>query len=347
MAQHHSHHDHHAHGHHSHGHHHDHHHHGHHHGTDNERRLLWAMVLTGAFMVAEAIGGVMTGSLALLADAGHMLTDSASLALAWVAARLTHRPANTRKTYGYHRVQVLAAFVNGLALLLIVAWILVEAVRRLLAPPEVAGTGMLGIATIGLLVNIGVFWLLHSGDRGNINVRGALLHVLGDLLGSVAAIVAAIIIMVTGWMPIDPLLSLLAAALIARSAWKITAQSAHILLEGAPAHIDSEQLVHDLPRALDDIHSVHHVHIWSLTPERVMITLHAVPHEAVDQDQAIRSIRTWLKTHLDADHVTVQIERQAFCPDQHDSVQHDSVQHDPGRHDADHHGHGHGHAHSS
>ncbi|WP_456269173.1 cation diffusion facilitator family transporter [Kushneria sp. AK178] len=300
-------------------HHHDPHHHGHghhHHGTDNERRLLWAMVLTGGFMALEVVGGVVTGSLALLADAGHMLTDSASLALAWVAARLTQRPPNARKTYGYHRVQVLAAFVNGLALLLIVAWILFEAVRRLLAPPEVAGTGMLGVAVVGLLVNIGVFWLLHSGDRGNINIRGALLHVLGDLLGSVAAIVAAVIIMVTGWMPIDPLLSLLAAALIARSAWKITAQSAHILLEGAPAHIDSEQLVHDIPHALDDIHSVHHVHIWSLTPERVMVTLHAVPHEGVDPDRAIVAIRTWLKTHCDADHVTVQIERRVPCVEQ-------------------------------
>lgn len=297
---------------------HDHHHHGpgHHHGTDNERRLLWAMVLTGGFMVAEVTGGLVTGSLALLADAGHMLTDSASLALAWVAARLTHRPANARKTYGYHRVQVLAAFVNGLALLVIVAWILFEAVRRLWAPTEVAGTGMLAVAIAGLVVNLGVFWLLHSGDRGNINIRGALLHVLGDLLGSVAAIAAAVVIMVTGWMPIDPLLSLLAAALIARSAWKITTQSAHILLEGAPAHIDSEQLIQDIPHALCDIESVHHVHIWSLTPERVMVTLHAVIHDGVDQDQSILAIRAYLKKRFDADHVTVQIERQAYCLEQ-------------------------------
>ncbi len=303
-----------GHSHHGHGHQgHSHHGHSHHHGTDNERRLLWAMVLTGGFMVAEVAGGLLTGSLALLADAGHMLTDSASLALAWAAARLTHRPANARKTYGYHRVQVLAAFVNGLALLLIVGWILLEAVRRLWAPPEVAGTGMLAIAMVGLLVNIGVFWLLHSGDRDNINIRGALLHVLGDLLGSVAAIAAAVIIMLTGWMPIDPLLSLLAAALIARSAWKITTQSAHILLEGAPAHIDSEQLKQEMPRALADIHSVHHVHIWSLTPERPIITLHAVAHDGVDQDQAILAIREYLKTRFDVDHITVQIERQAHC----------------------------------
>ncbi|GHC25605.1 zinc transporter ZitB [Kushneria pakistanensis] len=271
------------------------------------------MILTGGFMVAEVAGSLVTGSLALLADAGHMLTDSASLALAWVAARLTQRPANARKTYGYHRVQVLAAFVNGLALLLIVGWILFEAVRRLWAPPEVAGTGMLAIAIVGLVVNIGVFWLLHSGDRDNINIRGALLHVLGDLLGSVAAIAAAVVIMLTGWMPIDPLLSLLAAALIARSAWKITSQSAHILLEGAPAHIDSAQLMHDIPHALDDIHSVHHVHVWSLTPERVMITLHAVPHDGVDQDHAIMVIREYLRKHFDIAHITVQIERQTYC----------------------------------
>ncbi|ART62762.1 cation diffusion facilitator family transporter [Kushneria marisflavi] len=303
-------HDHHGHHHHGHGHHH----HGHHHhGTDNERRLLWAMVLTGGFMAAEVAGGFLTGSLALLADAGHMLTDSASLALAWMAARLTHRPANARKTYGYHRVQVLAAFVNGLALLLIVAWILFEAVHRLWAPTEVASTGMLAVAILGLVVNIGVFWLLHSGDRGNINIRGALLHVLGDLLGSVAAIAAAVIIMVTGWMPIDPLLSLLAAVLIARSAWKITTQSAHILLEGAPPHIDNEQLIRDIPGALSGIDSVHHVHIWSLTPERVMVTLHAVIHDDTDQDQAILDIRSYLKERFDADHITVQIERQSRC----------------------------------
>ena len=290
------------------------HHHGH--GDASERRLLWAMLLTGAFMVAEVIGGVMSGSLALLADAGHMLTDSASLALAWGAARLTQRPANAQKTYGYHRVQVLAAFVNGLALLVIVGWILIEAVRRLFAPAAVAGPTMLVIAIAGLAVNIGVFWMLHSGDRANINVRGALLHVMGDLLGSVAAIAAAVVIMVTGWMPIDPLLSLLAAALIARSAWKITTQSAHILLEGAPAHIDSEQLIQDIPHALSDIESVHHVHIWSLTPERVMVTLHAVIHDGVDQDQSILAIRAYLKKRFDADHVTVQIERQAYCLEQ-------------------------------
>lgn len=266
-------------------------------------------------MVAEVIGGVISGSLALLADAGHMLTDSASLLLALGAARLARRPANERKTYGYHRVQVLAAFVNGLALLLIVAWITIEALRRLFEPVAVATPVMLIVAFAGLVVNLVVFWRLHSGDRDNINVRGALIHVMGDLLGSVAAIAAALVIMATGWMPIDPLLSLLVALLIARSGWKITHQSAHILLEGAPAHIDSRQLVREIPNALDAVVEVHHVHVWSLTPERPLVTLHAIVDRRAEQDKTVASIRDYLSERFNVAHATIQIERSALCRD--------------------------------
>ena len=181
--------------------------HGHTHAdADNQRRVLWAMLLTSGFMLAEVVGGVVAGSLALLADAGHMLTDCASLALAWMAFRIGRRPHDARRTYGYHRFQVLAAFVNGLSLIAIVLWIAIEAVRRLLDPVEVLGGLMLVIAVLGLLVNLAAFWILHGGDRANLNIRGAALHVMGDLLGSVAAIVAALVIFWDGWVPIDPLL---------------------------------------------------------------------------------------------------------------------------------------------
>ncbi len=204
--------------------------HGHHHHQ----------VLTGTFMVAEVAGGLITGSLALLADAGHMLTDTVALALAWVAFVLTERPADHKRTFGYHRWPVLAAFVNGLALLGIVLWIAVEAVQRMLDPQPVLGGTMLVIAFAGLVVNIVAFALLHGGDRDNLNLRGAALHVLGDLLGSAAAIIAAGVIMTTGWTPIDPLLSLFVALLLVRSAWYLLRQSGHVLLEGAlmdrPAH---------------------------------------------------------------------------------------------------------------
>ena len=193
------------------------HHHTHSHADPsggNEKRILWAMALTGSFMFAEVIGGILSGSLALIADAGHMLTDFAALALSWAAFRASRRPNDTKRTYGYHRFQVLAAFVNGLTMVLIVGWILFEAVRRLMEPVEILAGPMLVIAALGLVVNIIAFAILHSGAKENLNMQGAALHVLGDLLGSVGAIAAAGIILWTGWTPIDPLLSVLVALLI-------------------------------------------------------------------------------------------------------------------------------------
>jgi len=276
--------------------------------ADNEKRLLWAMLLTGGFMLAEVFGGIVSGSLALLADAGHMLTDSASLLLAWFAARLTHRPANAKQTYGYHRVQVLAAFVNGLLLIGIVIWIAIEAIQRFRSPVEVMSNTMLIIAVLGLAVNVIVFFLLHSGDSGNINIRGAVLHVIGDLLGSVAAIVAALVIMWTGWVTIDPLLSLLVAVLILRSAWKITAQSGHILLEGAPGDIDISRIERELPATLPGVQEIHHVHVWSLTPEKPVVTLHAALYADTDRVQILTSIKRLLHERFGVAHATIQIE---------------------------------------
>ena len=188
------------------------------HNNSNMRRVTIALVLTGTFMVVEVIGGILSGSLALLADAGHMLTDTMALALAAVAFQVSKRPADTTLTYGYQRFQILAEFVNGLSLLFIVGWILYEAVNRFIAPQEVMGETMLIVAVAGLVVNIISFTVLHGGDKDNLNISGAALHVAGDLLGSVAAIVAAVVIIYTGWMQIDPILSIAVAILILKSA---------------------------------------------------------------------------------------------------------------------------------
>ena len=184
----------------------------------NSRRVFVAFVLIGGFMLAEIVGGIVSGSLALLADAAHMFVDAAALLLALIAFRLSSRPSDMSRTYGYHRFPVLAAFANGISLVFIVSWIFIEAVGRLIEPTEVLAGPMLGVACIGLVVNLAAFRVLHGADRENLNVRGALLHVLGDLLGSAAAIAAALIIMTTGWTPVDPLLSIIVGLLILRSA---------------------------------------------------------------------------------------------------------------------------------
>ncbi len=280
----------------------------------NERRVFWAMVLTGGFAVVEVIGGLVSGSLALLADAGHMVTDFVALLLAWLAFRLGRRPGDPRRTFGYSRFQVLAAFVNGLALILVVGWILVEAVQRLMAPVQVAGGTMMAVAVAGLVVNLIAFAILHGGDRDNLNLRGAALHVLSDLLGSAAAIAAALVILLTGWMPIDPLLSLLVALLIVRSAWFVIRKSAHILLEGTPDWLDIAELQRAVAAAVPGVEDVHHVHVWCLTSERPLITLHARLAPGRDDQQALSAIQAFLKAEYGLGHSTIQIERGA-CGD--------------------------------
>lgn len=300
---------------HSHEHSHQHDHPGHGHNPevsrDNERRIFIAMLLTGGFMAAEVVGGLLSGSLALIADAGHMATDTAALALAWFAFRLSRRPADPSRSYGYYRGEVLAAFVNGIAMIGLVIWILVEAVQRLYAPVEILGGVMLWIAIGGLLVNCIAFWLLHSGSRENLNVRGAAVHVAGDLLGSVAAIVAAGVIIWTGWTPVDPLLSVVVALLILRSAWMITRQSAHILMEGSPQDLQPAAIKADLLQHVNGLDDVHHVHTWSLTQERPLVTLHALISEDADSDGLRKAVNARLLERFNVNHVTVQIEKTA------------------------------------
>ena len=298
-------------------------HHGHSHGSSNERRLTIALVLIAIFMVVEVVGGIIAHSLALIADAGHMLTDSASLMLALFALRVGKRPADKQYSYGRQRYEVLAAFVNGLVLLALSAWILYEAAVRLFHPEPVQGLVMLIVAGAGLLANIAAFLVLRDGSD-NLNMRSAVLHVLGDLLASAAAMVAAGIIMLTGWMPIDPLLSALVALLILRGGWRVTRESAHILLEGAPPDIGVEEVSADLVAQVPGVSGVHHLHAWLLTDSRPMMTLHAVIGETVDQDATLGAIQKRLSERFGVMHATVQVER-AGCAAHVDDGCHDQV----------------------
>ena len=286
--------------------------HDHHHDQAHgkERRLGIVAVLTGGFMVAEAVGGVLSGSLALLADAGHMLTDFASLVLAWFAARVARRPADWQRTYGFDRFSVLAAFVNGLALFVIALWITVEAAGRFFEPVPVAGATMLVIAALGLVVNLVAFRVLHGGDHGHdLNLRGAALHVLGDLLGSVAAIAAAVVILLTGWTPIDPLLSILVVLLILFAGWRVVRDSGRILLEAAPSGQDTRAIAADLAD-LDGVEQVHHVHLWSISETRPMITLQARLSAGADPAAARRAMRERLESEHGIGHATIETEHQ-------------------------------------
>ena len=305
----HSHDSHHGHSHGGHGHAHDHAH-DHNNGGDenNAARIGIAALLTGGFMGVELAGGIIAGSLALIADAGHMLSDFGSLALAWIGFRMARRPADSRRTFGFRRFPVLAAFVNGLTLFAIAAWIVFEAIVRLNEPRAIEPVLMTWVAVAGLAVNIAAFAVLHGADRDNLNVRGALLHVLGDLLGSVAAIAAGIIIMTTGWLPADPILSVLVALIILRSAWSVTAQSAHILLEGAPTNISLDKVTHDLVDHVEGVLDVHHAHLWSLDGRRSMMTLHARIADSAQGHAIVTRIKARLREVHNIGHATVEIE---------------------------------------
>ncbi|MEJ2273931.1 MAG: cation diffusion facilitator family transporter [Woeseiaceae bacterium] len=285
--------------------------HDHGHATEqgNLKRVMIALVLTGAFMIVEVIGGILSGSLALLADAGHMLTDTMALALAAAAFHVSKRPAAGSLTYGYQRFQILAAFVNGLSLLLIVGWIFYEAVERFITPREIMGETMLLVAGAGLVVNIISFAVLHSGDQENLNIRGAALHVAGDLLGSIAAIVAAIVIIYTGWTLIDPLLSVAVGFLILRSAWILVKRSAHVLLEGAPEWLDVEEMQRRIVANIAGVQGIHHVHVWGLTPQQLMLTMHVtLDGEGNSQLNVLRDVKDYLRREYAIGHSTIEVD---------------------------------------
>jgi len=288
---------------------------GHAHGAGNERAVFWGFLLTFTFMIAEVAGGLISGSLALIADAGHMLTDAAALGLAWLGFRIARRAPDDRRSFGYARFEVLAGLANAVTLLGVVAWIAYEAVQRLHEPQPVLAGPMLAVAALGLLVNVGVFTMLMRADREHINIRGALVHVAGDLLGSVAAIIAAVVIYITGWTPIDPLLSLLVGLLILRSAWALLRHSLHILLEGAPDHVDVDELRRDLAATAAGVVDVHHVHVWSLTSGRSLATLHVQLAPGADSHRALQDTKSRLAERFGIAHATVQVEPAGPCPD--------------------------------
>lgn len=283
-------------------------------GTGNRTRLLAAFLVTAVFMVAEVAGGILSGSLALLADAGHMLTDAAALLMALLAVQFAQRKPNARHTFGLLRLTTLAAFVNAIALVVITVLIVWEAIVRFRHPEPVAGGFMLTVAVAGLLANLLSFWLLHRGsEEKNLNVRAAALHVLGDLLGSVGAIAAALIIIYTGWTPIDPILSILVSVLVLRSAWALMKESIHELLEGAPPSLDVDKLKRALTQGIPEIRNVHHIHLWQVGEKPVM-TLHVHVIPPYDHDALLHRMHDWLHDHYQIEHATVQMEYQS-CDD--------------------------------
>src|SRR5207244_6428821 len=269
-----------------------------------QRALVWALVVTGGMALVEVIGAFWSGSLALLSDAGHMATDAAALGLALFAARIARRPPSRRASYGYARAEVLAAFINALALLALVVFIAIEAVRRLLAPQPVAGGAVLAIAFVGLVVNLTSAWMLARAGA-SLNARSALLHVLSDLLGSVAAIIAGAVIVFTGWTPIDPILSLAVSLLILRTTWRLLAQSAGVLMEGVPAHLSYEEIGRALSQ-LPGIAAVHDLHIWHMSSQRAALSAHLLIREPAKWPETLAAAQRLLADRFHIDHVTLQ-----------------------------------------
>jgi cobalt-zinc-cadmium efflux system protein len=271
------------------------------------RNLRIALGLTAALLVVEVIGGILSNSIALLADAGHMLTDVAALALALFVAWFSKQPSTPQKTFGYLRWEILAAFVNGATLLLISAWILWEAVLRLRAPEPISGGLMLGVAVAGLLVNIIAARVLVRGSTDNLNARGAYLHVLSDLLASVGTVAAAIAIRYTGWLVADPIASILTTVLIMRGAWLLVRESVDILLESTPAHIPLPAVRGQL-EAIPGIESVHDLHVWAVTPAVVSMSAHCIVREPAQHQHVLEHIHDAMRL-FGIEHVTIQLER--------------------------------------
>lgn len=286
---------------------HDHHGHDHaHHHGDSGRVLTLALGLTLGFAAVEAVGGLLSGSLALLGDAGHMVTDSAALGLAAFAAWMAKRPPSRKHSYGLGRVETLAALLNALLMIGLVAAISAAAIGRLLAPQPVEGGVVTWVALAGLFVNIAAAWLLMGG-RDNINVRAALLHVMGDLLGSVAALVSGVVILYTGWTRIDPILAIFIVLLILGSSLRVLREVLNTLLEGVPEHLDLAEVGQAMARAQGVI-EVHDLHIWSLSGEATALSAHVVLQRIDDWEPVLGRLRSLLGTQFGIGHVTLQPE---------------------------------------
>lgn len=265
------------------------------------------LAITAALCVCELVGGWLTNSLALLTDAVHMFTDVGALGLTWFALWIGSRPATPQKTFGYYRAEILAAFVNGVLLCGVVAFIALEAWHRLDDPPDVAGAGMFGIAALGLAVNVFVASRLHAHRHASLNLRGAYLHVVSDLLGSVAALVAAVVILTTGWTTVDALASLAIGALILRGAWTLVGEAVDVLMEGVPAHVEIGALQEAL-ESIDGIAEVHDLHVWTLTTGRHALSAHAVVTGGRGHDAVLDALMDVCRARFRIEHVTIQIE---------------------------------------
>lgn len=303
------------------------HHHGHSHGHDHAHapgsgqpgevgrgeaggRLVLVLTITAIFMVAEVVGGLLSNSLALLADAGHMFTDVAALGLSVFAMRLAKAPQTTKRTFGLVRLEILAALVNGAALLVISGFIFLEAWERLREPVVIDGTIMLVVAALGLAVNVVGALLLHSHAHDNLNVRGAYLHVLGDLLGSVGAIIAGVVVLTTGWAPIDAIASAVIALLILYGAWNLVREAADVLLESVPSHVDMDAILAALS-TIDGLEELHDVHVWTLTSGFVALSGHGVIDDPTEHTRILEEVRARMRAH-GIEHVTFQIEQRTL-----------------------------------
>jgi len=290
--------------------------HAHHHHDEgptarNRRRLSIVLVLTALYMVAEAVGGWWTGSLALLADAGHMLTDVAALALALTALWFGSRPATPSKTFGYYRLEILAAFINGVALVLISLLIFYEAYERWANPPPVKSGVMMIVATGGLIINLACAWILHGDHEVDLNVRGAWLHIIGDALGSLGAIIAGVLMMFYGWYGADPVFSVVISLLIVWSSWNLIRESVNVLLEGTPAHINLAA-VEEAILETDGVEDVHDLHIWTITSGREALSAHVIHAQKTVQPLLLKELRAKLHDRFGVDHLTIQMETQDF-----------------------------------
>lgn len=287
---------------------------GHNHAHEaNKKALKISFVIITGYMIVEAIGGFLTNSLALLADAGHMLSDSVSLGIGLLAFTLGEKAANYSKTYGYKRIEILAAVLNGITLVLISLYIFYEAYQRFANPPEVASTGMLIIASIGLFINILVAWILkRSGDtKGNLNLRAAFLHVLGDMLGSVGAVFAALLIMFFNWGWADSLASVIVAILVLFSGWRVTKEAVHVLMEGTPQNIDLNDIVNTIEN-VSGVFGIHDLHVWSITSDQNALSCHVVVDGDMtvkDSQEILRLVEQELK-QKEINHVTIQLENK-------------------------------------
>jgi len=279
--------------------------------VETRRRLMLALTITAIVMVVELVGGWLAGSLALLADAAHMLADVAALGLALIAAWIAQRPATPQRSFGFLRLEILAALVNGAVLFAIAIGIGIEAWRRMREPQVVNGSLLLGVAAMGFVANLVAVVILHRDHQHSLNQKGAYLHVFGDLLGSVGTIVAGIIVLVTGWMLADPLISVVIGGLVLVSAWRLVKESSDVLLEASPTHIAMSD-VHDRIVSVPGVESVHDLHLWTVTSGVVAMSGHLVVKNPTDNQPILQAVQDRMRA-LGIQHVTVQVEKEPIC----------------------------------